>query len=34
MKVDVPCGHEVMLDAPEALTDILVTATQNEGVHE
>ncbi len=34
MKVDVPCGHEVMLDAPEALVDILVTAAQGGGVHE
>ena len=25
-KVDVPCGHEVMLDAPEALADILMRA--------
>ena len=31
MKVDVPCGHEVMLDAPEALADILVAAARGRG---
>jgi pimeloyl-ACP methyl ester carboxylesterase len=27
VKVDVPCGHEVMLDAPEILADVLVNAS-------
>lgn len=25
-RIDVPCGHEIMIDAPEALADILVSA--------
>jgi pimeloyl-ACP methyl ester carboxylesterase len=33
-KLDVPCGHEIMLDAPEALADILVAVARGGGAHE
>jgi pimeloyl-ACP methyl ester carboxylesterase len=32
--VDVPCGHEIMLDAPEAMTDILISVARGGGIRE